>query len=170
MKEIYSYFNSSSKRTFYLKEIINNSKKTKLANICDTRWVERHDAVITFRELYPFIVSCFEVIIEKETGKSRTLAFNYLKNIQTSCFIVSLCVLKKCLSITLPIAAGLQAPENDIMDCKQLVDDVLLMFKQMRAEKLDEEFGEILDDVKQLCELSGMRIVRMKRSNVQSIK
>jgi len=170
MKEIYNYFNSSSKRTFYLKEIINNSKKTKLANVCDTRWVERHDAVITFRELYPFIINCFEIIIEKETGKSRTLAFNYLKNIQCCSFIISLCTLKKCLSITLPAAAGLQAPGNDIMDCKQLVDDVLLMFKQMRDEKLDEEFGEILDNVKQLCELSGRRIVLIKRSNVQSIK
>ncbi|CAF3312570.1 unnamed protein product [Rotaria sp. Silwood2] len=170
IKEIYNYFNSSSKRTLYLKQIINNSNKKKLASVCDTRWVERHDAVITFRQLYPFIMTCFEKIIEEETGKNQTLAFNYLKNIQSSCFIISLCILKKCLSMTLPIAAGLQAPDNDIMDCKRLVDDVLFMFKQMRNEKLNEEYGEILSEVKQLCELSGRRTVLMKPSNVQGIK
>ena len=94
IKEINIYSNSSSKRTIYLKEIISNSKKTKLANVCDTRLIERHDAVITFRELYPFIVSFFEIIIKKETDKNQTLAFNYLKNIQSSCVIVSLCTLK----------------------------------------------------------------------------
>ncbi|CAF4669280.1 unnamed protein product [Rotaria sp. Silwood2] len=162
IKEIYNYFNSSSKRTLYLKQIINNSNKKKLASVCDTRWVERHDAVITFRQLYPFIMTCFEKIIEEETGKNQTLAFNYLKNIQSSCFIISLCILKKCLSMTLPIAAGLQAPDNDIMDCKRLVDDVLFMFKQMRNEKLNEEYGEILSEVKQLCELSGTQLTVMR--------
>jgi hypothetical protein len=115
-------------------------------------------------------VDCFELIIEEETGKDRTLAFNYLKNIQSSCFIMSLCVLKKCLSITLPIAVGLQAPENDIMDCKQLVDNVLFIFKQMRGEKLDEGFGEILDDVKELCELAGTSPFLMKELNIRRIK
>jgi hypothetical protein len=53
------------------------------------------------------------------------------------------------------------------MDCKQLVDDVLFMFKQMRNRKLDEEYGEILYEVKQLYELPGRRTVLMKQSNVR---
>ena len=69
---------------------------------------------------------------------------------------------KKCLSITVPIAVGLQAPENRIMDCERLVADVLLVFKEMRDEKPNEQFGEILVDVEQLCELSGRRTFLMK--------
>ena len=68
----------------YLKQIINNSAKTKLIHVCDTRWIERHDAVITFRELYPFILEYSEAMIHQETGNDRMLVFNYLKNIESS--------------------------------------------------------------------------------------
>ncbi len=163
IKEIYSYFKSSSKRTLRLTEVINNSTKKKLAKVCDTRWVERHECVITFRALYPFIIDCFQLIIDEETGKDQAIAFNWLKNIQSSSFIVSLCILKKCLSITLPVAAGLQAPDNDIMQCKGLIDDVLCIFKQMRNDRLNEVFDEILDDVKELCNLTGMIIIIVTR-------
>jgi hypothetical protein len=163
IKEIYSYFKSSSKRTLRLIEAINNSTKKKLAKVCDTRWIDRHACVITFRELYPFIIECFQSTIEQETGKDRTTAFNCLKNIQSSSFIVSLCILKKCLSVTMPVAAGLQAPDNDIMKCKELIDDVLFTFKQMRNERLDEVFHEILDDIKELCNLTGIILSIVKR-------
>lgn len=146
--------------------MINNSTKKKLTKVCDTRWVERHECVITFRELYPFIVECFESIIDEETGKDQTTAFNCLTNIQSSSFIVSLCVLKKCLSITLPIATGLQAPDNDIINCQQLIDDVLFIFKEMRNERLNEVFNEILDDVKELCTLTGMVISTFLRASL----
>ena len=56
----------------------------------------------------------------------------------------------------------MQARENDIMDCQRLVDDVLLMFKEIRDEKLNEQFGEILVNVEQLCELSSRRTFLMK--------
>ena len=57
---------------------------------------------------------------------------------------------------------GLQAPENGIIDCERLVDDVLSVFKERRNEKPNEQFGEILVDVEQLCELSGRRTFLMK--------
>ena len=165
IKEIYNYFKASSKRTLRLKETIDKSSKKKLANVCDTRWVERHECVITFRELYPFIIECLESIVETEATKDRLLAFNCLKSIQTSSFIASLCVLKKCLSTTLPVAAGLQARDIDIMNCKQLVDDVLFIFKQMRDEKLSDVYREILDDIYELCKIAGERNTIARREN-----
>lgn len=155
IREIYSYFKSSSKRTLQLNEVIDNSTKKKLVKVCDTRWVERHECVITFRDLYPFVVDCLRSIIEKENGKDRTIAFSQLKNIQSSQFIVALCVLKKCLSITLPVAVGLQAPGIDLMECKSIVDDILLIFRSIRGDKLDSTYNEVLEDVKELCDFLG---------------
>jgi hypothetical protein len=63
----------------------------------------------------------------------------------------------------MPVAAGLQAPDNDIMKCKELIDDVLFTFKQMRNERLDEVFHEILDDIKELCNLTGIILSIVKR-------
>lgn len=56
------FLSSSAKRSNILLAAIekNNlaptSNKTKLKALCVTRWVERHDSVLTFRELFPFIV------------------------------------------------------------------------------------------------------------------
>jgi hypothetical protein len=66
---ICTFFSSSSKRTEKLKYIIvifdttldvNAVKKKKLNKLCLTRWVERHNAILTFKELYIYIVSTLE--------------------------------------------------------------------------------------------------------------
>jgi hypothetical protein len=49
------------------------------------------------------------------------------------------------------------------MQCKGLIDDVLCVFKQMRNDRLNEVFDEILDDVKELCNLTGMIIIIVTR-------
>jgi len=63
---ICTFFSSSSKRTEKSKYIIettldvNTVKKKKLKQLCQTRWVERHDAVLTFKILYIYIVSMLD--------------------------------------------------------------------------------------------------------------
>ncbi|CAF1351809.1 unnamed protein product [Didymodactylos carnosus] len=39
----------------------------------------------------------------------------------------------------------LQSPGGGIMDCKQLIDDIVFMFKYIRNEKLEQNYEEILD-------------------------
>lgn len=61
-----SFFSTSAKRTEKLKSIIetditcdiesNKHKITKLKKLCDTRWVERHNSIIKFKELYVFTI------------------------------------------------------------------------------------------------------------------
>ncbi|CAF1292618.1 unnamed protein product [Didymodactylos carnosus] len=40
------------------------------------------------------------------------------------------------------------------MHCKQLIDDVVFMFKYIRNEKLEENYEEILDDLTELCDIT----------------
>jgi len=59
-----TFFSASAKRADKLKSVIEagttsnfeQSKKMKLKKLCETRWVERHDALITFKSLYIYLV------------------------------------------------------------------------------------------------------------------
>ena len=64
LKEIYLFFHSSAKRQLKLGEFIDetSNQKHKLKNLCKTRWVERHEALHTFAELYNVIVQTLEHI------------------------------------------------------------------------------------------------------------
>lgn len=51
--QIINYFNGSVKRNAVLKEqiaaLLPASRKDKLTSLCPTRWVERHDALLSFK-------------------------------------------------------------------------------------------------------------------------
>jgi len=46
------------------------SQKKRLVQLCETRWVERHDAVITFAPLHPSILAGVEMCesLDANTG------------------------------------------------------------------------------------------------------
>ncbi|KAJ8674901.1 hypothetical protein QAD02_010687 [Eretmocerus hayati] len=58
MKETISFFKSSAKRVDPLKALLGRI----LGDLCETRWVERHDGVLQFRENLPKIVETLDVI------------------------------------------------------------------------------------------------------------
>jgi len=73
IQSVSSFFSNSAKRTEKLKSVIESTeisesnessliKKKKLKTICETRWVERHTALMTFKELYVYIVTALEEI------------------------------------------------------------------------------------------------------------
>ncbi|CAF1657264.1 unnamed protein product, partial [Didymodactylos carnosus] len=90
----------------------------------------------------------------REKSKDAQLAYNLSINMKDSTFIVGLCILNKRLSLTSPVVCGLQS-SGDIMDCKQLIDDIIFMFKYSRNEKLEQNYEEIFDDVRELCYITG---------------
>ena len=62
------FFKGSPKRESALEkaveeqgELISGTKK-RLVDLCRTRWVERHDALVTFADLYPAVVALFQDI------------------------------------------------------------------------------------------------------------
>ena len=55
MNEIAVFFNRSAKRNEILKQAVTDGniegKREPLRNLCETRWVERHDAIKSFKLL-----------------------------------------------------------------------------------------------------------------------
>ena len=58
ISEIAKYFNYSPKRQHFFEKIIDSSendvKKSKLKDLCKTRWTKWIDSFLAFYELYPF--------------------------------------------------------------------------------------------------------------------
>ena len=52
MKETIAFFTASSKRSHTLKHTLGH----QLSRLCETRWIERQDGVLQFRNLLPKII------------------------------------------------------------------------------------------------------------------
>jgi len=55
-------------------DLIDNSTKQKLVDLCRTRWVLRHTALITFRELFLAVCTTFEEISEDRSWNAETVS------------------------------------------------------------------------------------------------
>jgi len=60
IQEVITFFRASPKRMLHLKttltNVLPNSKSCRLKSVCETRWVERHDAILQFLELYEILL------------------------------------------------------------------------------------------------------------------
>ena len=89
-----------------------NSSST-LLSLCETRWVEKHNAAVErFVDLYKPLVSALEEL-EMDSNKETSSKASQLLNTVTKCaFLVSLCVLQSLFSLT----SNLSSLSNN---CKQ---------------------------------------------------
>lgn len=113
------FFSASAIRVNKLKSIIesdekNNIKKNKLKTLCETRWVERHDALITFKEL---ILQIIEALDDYENNGSKSDSSSklamYGSAIRKSDFLVSLEVAVFIFSYILNLSQILQSKQQD---------------------------------------------------------
>lgn len=124
----------------------NKHRKTKLKKLCDTRWVERHNSIITFKELYVFIVLALEDLqgdANQETSSKATL---YLNSVTNSHFLVSLEVSAVCFAFTVQLSIALQSKQQDL---SKALSDVLVIksaLESLRSDA-DNQFKQIFNDV-----------------------
>ena len=75
-------FNHSPKRQRCLEKVISldqlESQRTKIRDLCSTRWVERHEAYETFVQLLSSVVKTFEVILGEQQHLSLTVTMKIL--------------------------------------------------------------------------------------------
>ena len=97
VEEICLFFNYSTKRQQELQEQIENlpvgtTNKTKLMNLCKTRWVARIEAFEVFRDMLPVLISTLEVISTAHglSAKSSKKASAILISITQFQFLMSL--------------------------------------------------------------------------------
>ncbi|KRZ13443.1 hypothetical protein T11_15697 [Trichinella zimbabwensis] len=115
---------STALKTFIEKQIaestLKNQKYSHLKMLYEIRWVEQHNAVLTFFNLYRPLVETLQHITSGRTAALPLKQCSYELH-----FIISLAVLTKVLSLTLPLSKNLQDSRLDLL---QYCDEGDLIF------------------------------------------
>lgn len=170
---ICTFFSSSSKRTEKLKYIIettldvNTVKKKKLKQLCQTRWVDRHDAILTFKELYIYIVSTLEDLKHDTNTETSTKATLYGSAITKPDFIIALEVSAKCFSYTFNLSKLLQGKQQDVCNALANVTQVKNALQSIRNDA-DNSFKEIMETVSKLASIVNIDIKMPRICNRQT--
>ena len=141
-----SKFFEHGKRQDKLVEVIEKElpdvKKKRVKPLCRTRWVERHDALEVFVDLYPVIVQALDDIARGEdfvTWNRDTVndANGLLSAIERFSFLLTLIVVFSVLSYIKGLTLLLQQSSLDIVQGIQLVQEVQEQLKELR-EQIDD--------------------------------
>ena len=116
--EAVAFFNASAKRNF----IIKNMLTSQLVSLCETRWVERHDALLTFSVELPHIIDALDNISKWNDRTTSSKARTLLSAIRESDFIVSLSRAVHVFSLTKGLSALFQQKKSlDSLDAKNCI-------------------------------------------------
>ncbi|XP_040068934.1 zinc finger MYM-type protein 1-like [Ixodes scapularis] len=145
VQEVCVFFRRSARRSAILKEKIRElhpqTTKRRLLALCETRWVERHEAVQTFVELYEAVVLSLEILQDEAGGgEVSAKAHQLLACIVTPTFIVSINIAAKVLSLTLPLSRQLQTTSLDVIGALSHVDDVEAAVQALRQSGFSTVF------------------------------
>lgn len=118
----------------------NTSKRTKLKELCRTRWVERHDAFEVFIDFLPAILGSIEHYSHLPNTRTPGAAdaSSLYNSVTRFDFIISLVIVYKCLAYVRGLSKSLQQRSLDIGRAFQQVTLVKSCLEDTRNEV--EEF------------------------------
>ncbi|XP_031338364.1 52 kDa repressor of the inhibitor of the protein kinase-like isoform X1 [Photinus pyralis] len=167
-----TFLSASAKRTALLEKTIQESdlkdtRKRKLKALCSTRWVERHESVLTFQQLFQPIVDTLEQLENDHDPNTSSKAAMFSSSLKRSDFIVSMGVAAYCLSFTLNLSKNLQSVDQDLSTALSHVDDVKSVLRGIR-ERSDEEFKSLYLQANKLASEVGATISMPRTCNRQT--
>ncbi|XP_008188101.1 52 kDa repressor of the inhibitor of the protein kinase-like [Acyrthosiphon pisum] len=138
VKEVCNFVRDSPKRVDLFKKVITEhlptSKSIILIKLCETRWVESHEAILRFSDMILPIIIFLEDVIGNTDGNILSKCNGLLQSVLNFEFILSLEVAVEILSITFPISRQLQNPDLDLTKCIEMINLVLLALKNNRED------------------------------------
>ncbi|KAJ8311031.1 hypothetical protein KUTeg_011415 [Tegillarca granosa] len=110
--------------------LINNARaKKSIPKLCETRWNARVDTLSTFIAKYKSIFSALQDILDESSSTdARLKAASFMRQVQSSVFIIALIISQHILSYTHPLSQALQKTScdlfkayNDAQHCKSVI-------------------------------------------------
>jgi hypothetical protein len=166
VQEASALFRTSSKKTAVLKQCIEDADDTRvskrqLMTLCETRFLERHTAIVTFRQLFRFVAEALEEI-KSWTNTSAVQSANSLyASMHQFEFIVGLVVLENLAALLLPVSRKLQTVENDLV---QAISDVEIVISSLKDLRSETEFRKIFEEASLLAKNNGIMVSRPRVS------
>lgn len=114
--------------------------------MCPTRWVERHDSILIFIELYDSILVALQEISKWVDLDTSSKAKQLLIAIQEPEFIITTHIVGKIFSISMPLSRQLQTENIDLVMALQLANDVKRRFKKKKVKVLKKVLKDLRSD------------------------
>jgi hypothetical protein len=108
--------------------------KRQLISRCETRFLERHTAVVTFRQLFGFVAKALQEIKLWTSASAAQSASSLYASMHQFEFVVGLVILRKFGRLLLPVSRKLQAVENDLTHAIKDVTEALSALGNIRSE------------------------------------
>lgn len=161
VKSVIKFLKNSAKRMDIfrgkVKEHLPNVQWNNLKPMCETRWVENHEALIRFAESYIAIFETLEELEFDSDSNVSSTASQLSKSMTGSSFIISLVTASHIFIYTLTLCKSLQDPNCDLSEALDLVDNIVKTIKKIRNE-INSEFGKIFIKANSLLNLIGESI------------
>jgi hypothetical protein len=155
VSQIHGFFSASALRTQRLKEVIlqmnPNSQTNGILGLCETRWVERHEAVLRIREHIHPVYRTLCLLAENGDTNAEVLKNSFA----FSDFIIGLTCTLLTTSIFKNLSSCLQKPEIDLVAACEIVTDTLTVLKEKRT-KADEVYKTAFKEAQ--GKLAGLKI------------
>ncbi|XP_065660162.1 52 kDa repressor of the inhibitor of the protein kinase-like isoform X2 [Hydra vulgaris] len=149
IKETVKFFNMSAKRNHVLKIVF--GKEKNLMSLCETRWIERHDSVLIFKNSLHYIIKSLNLITEWQDNDSSVKAYSLLNSLTTCQFIISLFILSDLLNLTSPASKLLPSVQKDLHFAEDCFKDIINIMENRRSTCYIN-FKTIFIESKQLME------------------
>lgn len=149
--EVISFFSASAKRNYVLKKVVGG----QLVSLCETRWVERHDAVQIFYSEFLKIVECLERISEWDDRTTATKAQALVTAITTCEFIVALSCTVAVFSLTMQLSKVFQKERLDVGVAKECISNLKAVLETRRTS-CEETFTTVFKESVTLMEGVGI--------------
>lgn len=151
MKEVSTFFSMSAKRNHVLRNILGH----KVKNYCETRWVERHEAILEFKEDLLKIAEALQIISNWQDSSTSSKSLCLLNSIANCEFITTVHCLSDVLSSTVILSKYLQEENTDISHAHQKVKQAIDTLKDKRL-KCDRVFPLVFECAKKSMEEIGV--------------
>ena len=125
------------------------ARRFHLIQMCQTRWVERHDAILVFWEMIELVMKALTKISSWEDRDSSINVNHLICAMKQMEFFVALHVLAKVFSISLPLSRILQTENIDLCTAMDVAISVESIIKTLKQNN-EYEFSIIFRDVKEI--------------------
>lgn len=142
--------------------------KIELKALCATRWVERHESIITFQCLYKLILIAFEELEKDSNRETSYKATNFNSSVRRSKFLVSLEIVANLFAYTNTLNIQLQSSKQDLSMDKINIKNIIALFNSIR-ENPDNTFDSLFENAARKAQMFGeeIKIPRLRGQQTQ---
>ena len=133
VKDVTNFINESAKRRYIALSVQPGNSKRQLVTLCETRFIESHDALIVFSKQYSYMFKTLDAIAQQSHDRKAIDKVISLSRAMTdSSFIVALSCAKKVMDMTSVFSRSLLKVNQDLFEAMESVSFVTQQLTKCR--------------------------------------